>query len=80
MSDRPPELTLADQAPANHECRSCGYVYDPSKGDGKTNIPAGTLFEELPETWRCPVCGVRRSQFINIGAKDNPSRFLDQYL
>ena len=75
MSDRPPELTLADQAPANHECRSCGYVYDPSKGDSKTNTPAGTPFEELPETWRCPVCGVRRAQFINIGAKDAPSGF-----
>lgn len=75
MSDRPPELTLADQAPANYECRSCGYVYDPSKGDGRANIPAGTPFEELPETWRCPVCGVRSSQFINIGAKNAPSGF-----
>jgi rubredoxin len=75
MSDRPKELTLADQAPANYECRACGYVYDPSKGDGKTNTPAGTPFEELPETWRCPVCGVRRSQFVNIGATNAPSGF-----
>ncbi|MEG3439235.1 rubredoxin [Pannus brasiliensis CCIBt3594] len=75
MSDRPQELTVAEQAPASYECRACGYVYEPSKGDGKNDIPAGTPFEELPETWRCPVCGVRRSQFVNIGAKDAPSGF-----
>jgi rubredoxin len=77
MSDRPQELTLAEQSPASHECRACGYVYDPNRGDGKNAIPAGTPFEELPETWRCPVCGVRRSQFINIGARNAPSGFRD---
>lgn len=75
MSDRPIEKTLAEQAPARHECRSCGYVYEPNKGDSKTNISAGTPFEELPADWRCPVCGVRRSQFVNIGAVGAPSGF-----
>ncbi|MBR8829902.1 MAG: Anaerobic nitric oxide reductase flavorubredoxin [Chroococcopsis gigantea SAG 12.99] len=75
MSDRPKELTLAEQAPANYECRACGYVYDPAKGDSKSNIEPGTPFEELPQLWKCPVCGVRRSQFVNIGAKDAPSGF-----
>jgi rubredoxin len=75
MSDRPKELTLAEQVPANYECRACGYVYEPSKGDAKSDIPGGTPFEELPETWRCPVCGVRRSQFVNIGATNAPSGF-----
>lgn len=75
MSKRADEQTLAEQAPASYECSSCGYVYEPSKGDSKSNIPAGTLFEELPPTWRCPVCGVRTSQFKNIGAIGAPSGF-----
>jgi rubredoxin len=77
MSERPKELTLAEQARPNYECRACGYVYDPNKGDGKNDIPAGTPFEELPINWKCPVCGVPRSQFTNIGASNAPSGFQD---
>jgi rubredoxin len=75
MSERPQEKTLAELASPSYECRACGYVYEPSKGDGKANIPAGTAFADLPEDWRCPVCGVRRSQFINIGASNVTSGF-----
>ena len=46
------------------ECVVCGYIYDPEKGDPKNNIPAGTAFEQLPESWTCPVCGAPKSQFI----------------
>ncbi|MDJ0724178.1 MAG: rubredoxin [Prochloraceae cyanobacterium] len=77
MSERPTEKTLAEQAPASYECRSCGYVYEPSKGDEKTNIPAGVTFEELPEKWRCPVCGIGKNAFTNIGAIDAPSGFAE---
>lgn len=75
MSERPEEKTMAEQAPANYECRSCGYVYEPRKGDGQNKIPPGTLFEELPNTWRCPVCGVGKAQFMNVGASGSPSGF-----
>ena len=71
------EKTLAEQAPPSYECRSCGYVYVPSKGDDQTNIPAGTKFTELPNDWRCPVCGVRKTQFINVGAQGAPSGFAE---
>lgn len=71
------EKTLAEQAPSSHECRSCGYVYDPAKGDNQSNIPSDTLFEDLPSSWRCPVCGVPRSQFIDIGAVGAPSGFAE---
>ena len=46
------------------ECTVCGYVYDPEKGDLDSNMPAGTPFEQLPESWVCPVCGAPKSQFI----------------
>lgn len=75
MSDREQEKTLAEQAPASYECKSCGYVYEPAKGDDRSGISAGTRFEDLPGDWRCPVCGVRKNQFINIGATGAPSGF-----
>ena len=75
MSERPEEKTMAEQAPANDECRSCGYMYEPAKGDGKSKTPPGTLFETLPDLWRCPVCGVGKAQFVNAGASGAPSGF-----
>lgn len=45
------------------ECQVCGYVYDPAEGDGAA---PGTPFEELPEDWVCPVCGVGKDQFERI--------------
>ncbi|MBI2555906.1 MAG: rubredoxin, partial [Planctomycetes bacterium] len=34
---------------AKWECRVCGYVYDPAKGDPDNGVNAGTAFENLPE-------------------------------
>ena len=73
----PREKTLAEQAPSSYECRSCGYVYVPSKGDNQGKVPAGTLFTDLAHDWRCPVCGVRKTQFVNIGAQGAPSGFAE---
>lgn len=36
---------------------NCGFIYNPDRGDRKGRIPKGVLFEDLPDTWRCPVCG-----------------------
>jgi rubredoxin len=44
-------------------CEICGYIYDPEKGDPSEGIPAGTPFEKLPDSWRCPVCGVDKTMF-----------------
>ncbi|AUC60069.1 Rubredoxin [Cyanobacterium sp. HL-69] len=77
MSEAANEKTLAEQAPPSYECRSCGYRYVPSKGDAKSETPAGTLFTDLPKTWRCPICGARKTAFVNIGATDAPSGFAE---
>ena len=58
-----------------YECSACGYVYEPEKGDSKHDIAPGTSFEDLSVSWRCPVCGVRKSAFRNIGPKGSPSGF-----
>jgi rubredoxin len=44
-------------------CSVCGYVYDPEQGDPESDINPGTLFEEIPDDWVCPICGVSKDQF-----------------
>ncbi|BBA69390.1 rubredoxin [Geobacter sulfurreducens] len=45
-------------------CTVCQYVYDPSVGDPLNGVPPGTPFEELPDEWVCPVCGVAKNMFV----------------
>ncbi|MBP9812004.1 rubredoxin [Candidatus Gracilibacteria bacterium] len=47
-------------------CVPCGYIYDPKIGDIDSGIAPGTSFENIPETWKCPVCGVSKSDFIPL--------------
>ena len=42
---------------------TCGYIYNPDKGDKKGKIPKGTRFEDLPEDWKCPLCGAGKNMF-----------------
>jgi rubredoxin len=44
-------------------CDPCGYVYDPELGDPDNGIAPGTAFEDLPEDWVCPICGVGKEDF-----------------
>jgi rubredoxin len=50
-----------------YECKTCGYIYDPAKGDEDSGIAAGTAFDDLPEDWVCPLCGVGKDQFEALG-------------
>ncbi|PSP17584.1 MAG: rubredoxin [Cyanobacteria bacterium QS_8_64_29] len=77
MRDPADERTLAEQAPSRYECRNCGYVYEPNKGDSNRNIAPGTPFEQLPSDWRCPVCGTSRATFHDVGAVEAPSGFAE---
>jgi len=45
-------------SPCRYICLECAYIYDPAKGDPKGNIPPGTPFEKIPDTWRCPECKI----------------------
>ena len=44
-------------------CEVCGWVYDEAVGDPDNGIAAGTKFEDLPEDFACPLCGVGKDQF-----------------
>lgn len=44
-------------------CIICGYIYDPAEGDPESGIAQGTAFEDIPEDWTCPACGVGKEHF-----------------
>ncbi|MFH0806893.1 MAG: flavin reductase [Elusimicrobiota bacterium] len=54
------------KAMAKYKCTICGYIYDPDKGDPDSGVNPGTAFEQIPDTWVCPVCGVKKDQFEKI--------------
>ena len=41
-----------------YKCRFCSYVYSPRRGEPHNGIPAGTPFEDLPDSYVCPICGM----------------------
>lgn len=49
-----------------YKCLVCGYIYDPKAGDPDNGVAPGTRFEDLPDTWVCPECGVGKDQFEKI--------------
>ncbi|MDD4700066.1 MAG: rubredoxin [Oscillospiraceae bacterium] len=44
-------------------CTVCGYVYNPELGDPDNDIAPGTAFENLPDEFTCPICGVGKDEF-----------------
>ncbi len=52
-----------DKTSKRYLCPPCGYVYDPAEGDPEGGIPAGTAFEDIPDDWLCPLCGVTKAEF-----------------
>ena len=47
-------------------CDICGYVYDEELGDPENGIEPGTEFEDLPEDFECPLCGVDKDNFSEL--------------
>ncbi|MBD2163036.1 rubrerythrin family protein [Calothrix membranacea FACHB-236] len=50
-------------------CRQCSMIYDPVVGDPDSGIAAGTAFEDIPEDWRCPICGATKKTFKPLEEK-----------
>ena len=48
------------------ECEPCGYIYDPAVGDPDGGIAPGTAFEDIPDDWVCPICGLGKDVFIVV--------------
>jgi rubredoxin len=44
-------------------CDVCLWVYDPVKGYPDSGVPPGTLWEDVPDDFVCPICGVGKDDF-----------------
>jgi len=52
---------------ARYRCPECGLVYDEAKGHAHEGFPPGTRWDDVPDGWVCPDCGVReKSDFRRI--------------
>ena len=49
-----------------YRCTVCDWVYDPESGDPDAGIAPGTAFEDLPDDFVCPLCGVGKEDFEPI--------------
>ena len=47
----------------SYVCSACNYKYDPEIGDPDSGVDQGTSFDDLPEDWVCPLCGVGKEMF-----------------
>lgn len=44
-------------------CQVCGYVYDEDEGDPDNGVAPSTKWEDVPDSYTCPLCGVGKDQF-----------------
>lgn len=47
-------------------CLVCGWVYSEAEGDPASGIAPGTAWEDVPDNWVCPECGVGKNDFTLI--------------
>jgi rubredoxin len=61
-----------------YKCRLCNYIYSPLRGEPHNGIPPGTAFEDLPDTYICPICGMEGKGKIGKWGFDEwiPTRWL----
>ena len=45
------------------QCIVCGYIYDEAIGDEEEGFAPGTPWDDIPEDWICPECGVSKEDF-----------------
>jgi rubredoxin len=48
---------------AKYVCSVCGYVYDEAEGAPDAGIAPGTKWEDVPDDFVCPLCGVGKDMF-----------------
>ena len=50
------------------ECVICGFIYDEEKGLPEEGIAPGTSWDDVPDDWECPECGVSKYDFEMVQA------------
>lgn len=51
-------------------CTICGWLYEEDRGIPDEDIPPGTRWEDLPDDFICPECGVGRELFRELRPRD----------
>ena len=51
---------------AQYKCKICGYIFDEDNIEEGLNIPAGTKFDDLPASFKCPKCRMAKAMFEKI--------------
>jgi rubredoxin len=54
---------MSDSNFKKYECIICGFVYDEASGLPEDGIAPGTLWDDVPEDWECPDCGISKADF-----------------
>jgi rubredoxin---NAD+ reductase len=49
-------------------CHVCSHIYDEAVGDPDSGIAPGTRWDDIPDTWACPECGVTKADFALAAA------------
>ena len=57
---------LKEAEKGTYKCVECGYIYDPEIGDSDNGIVPETKFENVPDNWVCPLCGLNKNKFEKI--------------
>ncbi|MDY6994490.1 MAG: rubredoxin [Pseudomonadota bacterium] len=50
----------------SYMCVVCGFIYEEEKGLPEDGFSPGTRWEDIPEDWICPECGVGKSEFERV--------------
>ncbi|MFT7244748.1 MAG: rubredoxin [Candidatus Azotimanducaceae bacterium] len=45
------------------QCIVCGFIYDEALGLPEEGLAPGTLWNDIPDDWCCPECGVSKEDF-----------------
>ena len=54
---------MSDSDFKKYECVICGFIYDEAEGLPDDGNAAGTKWEDIPEDWECPDCGISKDDF-----------------
>ena len=51
------------------QCIVCGWIYDEAEGCEEEGIDPGTAWDDVPDDFVCPECGVAKEDFemIEVG-------------
>lgn len=66
-------MSAITQAWRQFICRACGLIYDEALGDPDSGLAPGTRFEDIPDYWECPLCGVTKLDFEPYVMREAPA-------